>query len=109
MNAKNVLRPGGDFGKQRLAGHAVVAFRMVGWNVALVAPKKVDLLPRDIGLGRQQGVKGLRGGAAGERDGKSSTGPHRLRSAGRELRRCSLKQFRSSLQNANFRFGWHAE
>ena len=80
-----------------------------GFEPFLVALKKIDLLPRDIGLGSQQGVKGLRGGAAGERDGKSSTGLHRLRSAGRELGRCSLKQFRSSLQNTNFRFGWHAE
>ena len=67
-----------DLGEQGFVGHPVVALGMVGRNVALVAPEKIDLVPRDAGLGGQQGVQGFRRRTTGESDGESAVGPHRF-------------------------------
>ncbi len=57
VNAKNIFRRHWDLRQQRFVDHAVIALRMIGRDVALVTPEKINLVPRDVGLGGQQGIE----------------------------------------------------
>src|SRR5580698_8095646 len=70
----NILRRNGNVREQRLAGHAVIAERIVWPDVAFVAPENVDEIPwRLVAIAVRGGphrVELLGGVAAGERDAK---------------------------------------
>ena len=59
VNPKDIFRRHLDFREQGFVDHAVIAVGMVGRNVTLIAPEKIDLVPRDAGFGRQQRVQSL--------------------------------------------------
>src|SRR4029077_1378660 len=84
MNSKNIFRWHLDFRKQGFIDHPVITVRIVRWNVTLVAPEKIDLVPWNAGLGGQQRVQSLWGGTAGQSDGEPSVCPYRFGSLGNE-------------------------
>src|SRR5260370_14822842 len=75
-HTKNVAFRNRDARQQRFTGHAVVAVRMIGRDVALVAKEDEDLVPGKIAvLLREQGVDSARRVAAGQRHAETPPGP----------------------------------
>ena len=64
-------------GEKRALGHQVIAVLVIGRDVALVAEKELRFIPGKFAksrLAREQGVKFLRRGAAGKREGEDAAG-----------------------------------
>ena len=70
--------------EHRLARHAVVALRMIGRHVALVAPEEMDRVPRQAiaeRIARRDAVERARRRAAGERPREAAVARRRPRAA----------------------------
>src|SRR5262249_52202142 len=80
-NTINVGRWNGDFREHGFVRHAIIAVLMIRWNVALIPPEEVGLLPRDsvtVSSARQQGVGGFRRAPTRESHHKASSRCHAL-------------------------------
>ena len=74
-------RRNGDFGEHGFVRHVVIAVLMIRWDVALIPPEEVGLLPRDlvtVGGADEQGIGGFRRAAASQRHSKASPRCHAL-------------------------------
>src|SRR5712691_2202446 len=62
-NPINMGRWNGDFGEHGFVRHVVITVLMIRWDVALIPPEEVGLLPRDpvpVGGADQHGIGGFR-------------------------------------------------
>ncbi len=70
--AVNIFRWNRDAGEQGIQGHMIVALWMIRWNVAFIAPEKMDAVPGNpfaqLGIIGQQFIQPARCGTAGQRD-----------------------------------------
>src|SRR5207302_886671 len=69
-NRMNVAGRHGDFGQERLVGHAEIAFGIIAGNEALVTPEEMHAFPRELLLefAAHELKQPARRRAAGERD-----------------------------------------
>src|SRR5262249_45497775 len=103
-NTVNMGRWNGDFREHGFVRHAVIAILMIRWDVALIAPEEVGLLPRNpvtVGSAGQHGVGGFRRAPTRQRHHKASSCCYALlRQTHEEVRRL-LGECRSVFTNAN--------
>ena len=102
VHAKDVFRRDGGLREQSLAYHPVVAFGIVGRYVAFVAEEEIDFFPGNLGHSRQQGIKILGSGSAGECDGELASGLDRVLRRGEEFLGSGLKERRGIREGVNF-------
>src|SRR5205807_2678806 len=89
------------------ARHPVIAFGIVGRDVAFVAKKEIDLVPRQRSLRGKQAIKAFWSRASGERNREAAfRGNGRVRLAHEFVGGC-LKQGGTIRKNANIRRGVH--